>query len=347
MAVLAPLPLAHESRARSANVTGWLRSPAFDFVFIVGVFAFALTVGATALLVPALFGWIVHADFWLLAYPHVVSTFTRIAFDRESAKRHWFLLAGLPPLVFLATASATRLGGVVALNTIYFYWQTYHYTRQSYGIARAYRRAGGATAHGRDLLTDAVVFAFPIWGLLHRAHQQPPKFYASPLWSPPVPQALVVVAGGIAIALLAAWTLRTLLAIQRGGAPGYVLFVLSHIAVTAVSYIAIADITYGWLVINLWHNAQYLFFVWAHNARQFRGGIDESHPLLSRISQPGRVGTYALVCFVISAAVYLTLGRATALLSSKVLPLVLICHQTINFHHYLVDAVIWRTRKAS
>jgi hypothetical protein len=28
-----------------------------------------------------------------------------------------------------------------------------------------------------------------------------------------------------------------------------------------------------------------------------------------------------------------------------VLPLVLVTHQTVNFHHYIVDAVIWRSRR--
>ncbi len=341
--VSAPRALVPAARERA---TGWLRNPAFDLTFVFGVLALAFVVGGAALLVPPLFGWIVYADFWLLAYPHVVSTFTRVAFDRESARRHWFLLLGLPPIVFLATASATWLGGVIALNTIYFYGQTYHYTRQSYGIARAYRRAGGASAFGRDRLTDVVVFAFPIWGLLHRAHQQQPKFYASPIWNPPVPQWLVLLAGGIAMLSLSLWTARTLRAIFRGAAPAYALFVLSHVAVTVVSYVAIAEITYGWLVINLWHNAQYLLFVWAHNARQFRAGVDDSQPLLSRMSQPDRVGMYAAVCLGLSATVYMTLGQATSLLSNKVLPLVLICHQTVNFHHYLVDAVIWRTPRA-
>ncbi len=316
-------------------------------MLVLGVLAFALAAGGTAFLVPALFGWIVYADFWLLAYPHVASTYTRIAFDRKSARQHWFLLVGLPPLVFLATASATWLGGVIALNTIYFYWQTYHYTRQSYGIARAYRRASGAASTGRDLASDVVVFAFPMWGLMHRAHQQPAKFYASPLWSPPIPHAFVVATGALAMTALAVWIVRTLRALDKGAAPGYALFVLSHVIVTVVSYIAIPEITYGWLFINIWHNAQYLFFVWAHNARQFRHGFDEEHPLLSRISQPNRVGIYVLVCLGLSAAVYLTLGQATSILSGGALPLVLICHQTVNFHHYLVDAVIWRTRKAA
>ncbi len=323
---------------------GWLRSPSFDLWLIGGVLALSVAAGGVALFVPALFAWVVYVDFWLLAYPHVASTYMRIALDRRSARRHGFLLFGLPPIVLLATAGAAWLGGALALNTIYFYWQTYHYTRQSYGIARAYRRSGGAPASGRDLATDAVVFAFPIWGLLHRAHQRPTTFYGSPLFCPPVPGALALGAGVVALAALLVWTSRMLRAIREGSPPGYALFVLSHVVVTVLSYVAIPEITFGWLFINIWHNAQYLLFVWAHNARQFRRGVDLEQPRLSRISQPDRAGTYALVCLGLSALFYLALGQATSALPLSVLPVVLIGHQAINFHHYLVDSVIWRSR---
>ena len=332
---------------------GWLRGPAFDLCLIAGVLTLALLLGGAAAAVPALFPWVLLADLWLLAYPHVASTFTRVAFDRESARSHRFLLVGLPPIVLAATAGAAWLGGAVLLNTVYFYWQTYHYTRQSYGIARAYRRSAGAGADGHDVLTDIVIFAFPLWGLLHRAHQRPPAFYNAPLWSPPVPEALVLAAGAVAFAALAAWTLRLLRAARddaRDDAPqglGHPLFVLSHVVITVVSYVAIPEITRGWLFINIWHNAQYLLFVWAQNARRFQGGVDPSRPFLSGLCQREHLGRYAAVCLGLSTLFYLALGQTTERLSSDLLPLVLVCHQAVNFHHYLVDAVIWRSRRTA
>ena len=41
------------------------------------------------------------------------------------------------------------------------------------------------------------------------------------------------------------------------------------------------------------------------------------------------------------------LGQATSRLAWQVLPIFLVCHQAVNFHHYLVDAVIWRRRVAT
>ncbi len=327
-------------------MSGWLRNPTFDLGLIVGVLALAIALGCVALVRPELLPWVLAADLWLLAYPHVASTFTRIAFDRKGVRAHRFLLFGLPPIVLAATAGATWLGGVIALNTIYFHWQAWHYTRQSYGIARAYDRS--ARARANDRLTTFVIFAFPVWGLLHRAHQHPGAFYGAPLYSPPVPKEIVVASALVALTAFAAWTIRRLRA--PADAPsdvGHGLFVVSHVAITVVSYIVVTDVTKGWLFINIWHNAQYLVFVWAQNAKRFRGGVDPERAFLSRLSQRENAAAYVLVCAGIGIAFYFALGQATSRLSWQVIPLFLVCHQAVNFHHYLVDAVIWRRRGAT
>ncbi len=77
----------------------WLRSPRFDLGLILGVAALALTAGLTAVKSPQWLELIVTLDLWLLGYHHVISTFTRLCFDRQSMRQHWFLLFGLPPLV--------------------------------------------------------------------------------------------------------------------------------------------------------------------------------------------------------------------------------------------------------
>ena len=325
----------------------WLRSAPFDLVLVVGVLALALALGGAALTSPAAFTIVVYADVWLLAYPHIASMYTRVAFDGVSVKAHRFLLFGLPPLLLLATAGVTWAGGVVALNSIYFYWQSWHYTRQSYGIARAYARSGGQPAVARDLVSDCVVYAFPLWGVLHRAHLQHAEFFGAPLWSPCVPHAVVVAAAIFALASLAVWTWQRLRPSHEEAAPGagHALFVLSHVVMTLVSYVVVRDVTRGWLFINIWHNAQYILFVWAFNARQFQGGVDPARRLLSRISQRGNVLGYAATCLGLSTLFYATLGALTSRSSSTVLPLVLVTHQAVNFHHYVVDAVIWRSRK--
>ncbi|MCA9714767.1 MAG: hypothetical protein H6713_27940 [Myxococcales bacterium] len=315
----------------------WLRGPSFDLALIVGVLALALVMGGLACASPELFLSVLLVDLWLLAYPHVASTFTRIAFTREDVRRRWFLLFALPPLVLLGTATVAGVGGVMALSSLYFFWQSWHYTRQSYGIARAYHRRSGAP--GRDRLGELVVYAFPLWGVLRRAHQDPGQFYGAPLWCPPVPAIAVQLAGALAALALVAWALQHARAPRRRG-PGS-LFIASHVLITVISYRVFDDITQGWLFINIWHNAQYLLFVWASNARRF-AGAEPPQRFLARLCQPEHALRYALVCVGLSTAFYLALGQAIALVTWAALPVLLVVHLSVNFHHYLVDAVIWR-----
>ncbi|HEY4119334.1 MAG TPA: hypothetical protein VGM56_15815 [Byssovorax sp.] len=321
---------------------GWLRGPAFDVAFTAGPFALALLFGAFASRSQAAFVAAVWIDVWLLAYPHVLSTFTRIAVDAASRRAHRFLLVGAPPIVLAVTASVAWLGGAVGLNSLYYYAQTYHYTMQSYGLARAYRRSAGGPA--RDLATDAVVFAFPIWGVLHRASSGQSSFYGAPLLVPPVPAWAATIAGIAALGALAAWIARRARSPERreiGGA----MYVASHVLVTVLGYVVVRDVTLGWLLVNVWHNAQYLMFVWSRNVDRHGDAADA--PGFASLRRADRALPYAAVCLAASTAFYLALGRFGAALAWTALPALLVLHQSVNFHHYLVDAFIWRRRSPS
>lgn len=321
----------------------WLVSARFDLAMIAGVLALALLMGGIAQIDPAYFAAVVAVDFWLLAYPHVASTYTRIAFDRHSAKESWFLLSLLPVIVIVATGSFVWLWGAVALNSAYFVWQTFHYTRQSYGIARSLRRC--ASLDASDPLGDFVVFAIPIWGVVHRAAQAPSTFFGAPIWCPIVPHWFSLTVGSIALISLVVYTLRELRrSLRDQSLHEDVLFVFSHVLITLVSYMAIPEITRGWLFINIWHNAQYILFVWAQNRRRFRAGVDPDRRLISWLSQRENALAYGAVCLVVSTLFFALLRQSALLPSPAWLPLLLVAHQAVNFHHYLVDGVIWKSR---
>ena len=108
----------------------------------------------------------------------------------------------------------------------------------------------------------------------------------------------------------------------------------------------IDDITFGWLVINIWHNAQYILFVWLFNTRRFKNGVDPEARFLSYISQPQRLWLYLLVCVAITGVVYwAVLGTLNAWFFAG-LSGTIVLYQIVNFHHYIVDAVIWKSRRA-
>jgi hypothetical protein len=122
----------------------------------------------------------------------------------------------------------------------------------------------------------------------------------------------------------------------------HTLYMLSHFAIFYVGYIVIDDINYGWLVLNVWHNAQYIVFVWMYNANRFKSGVDPKAKLLSTMSQERNLWLYLVVCLGITTVLY------TALETTIVaLPVFVLIYQAINFHHYVVDGVIWKVRRKS
>jgi hypothetical protein len=149
---------------------GWLRGFGFDSTFILGVAALAVACGAVVVSNPALFFVMFGLNAWLLGYHHVVSTFTRLTFDKDSLNEHRFLVTWLPLIVLAAVLIACIALGAWLLTTVYLYWQWWHYTRQSYGISRIYQRKAGLD---NDLLNKLVIYALPVWGILNRSAQAP------------------------------------------------------------------------------------------------------------------------------------------------------------------------------
>jgi len=321
----------------------WLRNAQFDFTLIVLVAGWALAAGAAIVIHPGWFWPILFLDVWMLGYTHVVSTFTRLAFDRQSFLQHRFLLLPLPIVVAACTIGVAMVAGEWLIATVYLYAQWFHYTRQSYGISRMYLRKAGAIPQRRDFVLDGVIYALPVWGILSRSYQQPTKFLSLDVRCIPVPRIVVLIAGAIAIASVLLWLAREIRAfsLRRADLP-HTGYVLSHIAIFSAGYLLIDDINTGWLVLNIWHNLQYVLIVWMFNVGRFGSGVDPRRRFLSTISQPRNVVAYAVVCWAIATLLYFNVNRALTVLSSSVLPLSLLAYMTINFHHYVVDAIIWR-----
>lgn len=325
-------------------LAGWLRSPRFDAFFIGGIALLALTSGAVIAARPDLFVLIFLADLWLLGYHHVVSTFTRLCFDRASFEQHKALVLYLPIAVVAAVTLVFYGFGTWALMTVYLYWQWWHYTRQSRGISKAYAAKSRDRQSGNPLIASIAFWSVPIAGILAVSARSPGLFLWTPLWTLPVPQWLAETAIALAASAVLLWIVDQIRISRRGQmALPYVLFMLSHFAIYATAYIYFTDLNHGWVVINIWHNAQYIAFVWIFNNRRFASGINPQHRFLSMLSQPGRVWLYLLVCVTISTAFYTAVTRTVEALA--LMPYIVIFYQTINIHHYLVDAKIWKLRK--
>ncbi len=327
----------------------WLRNRSFDMIFLLLPLALGMLTVGLCTLEPALFPYLLLADLWLLGYHHVISTYTRIAFDWVSAKRHYFLVFVLPVLVVAATYGAYRLIGHWVIASVYLYWQWFHYTRQSYGISRYYLSRGGKTpATLYHPLHTAALWALPITGILYRSWQAPGTFLMMELKVIPISFVVVAVAM-VASAALILWQLRQWYMLRKAGFMhgSYAVYMLSHHAMFLFGYILVDDINTGWLGVNIWHNLQYILFVWMQNNQKFKGGIVPNQKLVSGMSQDGRIIYYMVVCLGFTFGVYILFAIISQSLQVvSTVAVMLIVFMSVNFHHYVVDAVIWRRKKA-
>lgn len=325
---------------------GWLRKSSFDLSFILGIAIVAMLSAAIVIAEPRLFAPVLLIDLWFLGYHHVISTFTRLCFDKESMKEHRFLIFGLPPLVIAGTFAMAYGVGLWTIGTIYLYWQWLHYTRQSWGVSQAYRRKAGNLVKEDQNLAWLAFYSLPLWGILYRSHQDPGVFLGMELRVIPVAGWMVDAVAVVAIASVAMWTFQRARAFIAGEGPiAHTLYMASHFVIFTVSYLLIEDITIGWLCVNIWHNAQYVVFVWLFNTNKFRDGVTPKAAFLSKLSQPKNWIGYFAFSLALSTAIYFAISQATESFNDVALPAALIVYSAINFHHYIVDSVIWKMRK--
>jgi hypothetical protein len=325
----------------------YIRSAQFDSTLVTAPSLAGLTAAAAATVSPLLFPVLLVADVWLLGYHHVVATYTRLAFSRESLRQHRFLAIDLLLIVLVVSVAAALWLGTWFIATAFLYLQWFHYTRQGYGIARMYYRAtaAGRTA-ARDWIADLVLYLVPIFGIAYRSATMGDRFLWLPVKAIVLPELFVTLLGAAAAAAVAMWSIHTVRAIVRGDAnTHYAAFVFSHIAIFLTAYVLIDDVNVGWLAINIWHNLQYVLVVWMVNAKRYAGGIDPKARFISAISQPNRIVAYFGSCLAIATLVYFNLNLVTSVILGTGLAATVGIYMGINFHHYAVDAVIWKRRR--
>jgi len=336
---------------------GWLLAPSYDLTLIFGVLALALFSSLVVIARPDLFLYVMLADIWLLGYHHVISTFTKLAGTKEDRAENRFLIYYLPVIVLAAVLALGFSVGVWSIITIYFFWQWYHYVRQSYGIATFYIRKQEKPSpylQKEKWINTLVVWSVPICGVLYRCHQGWKEFLFNEIWMPPVPLALVQVSAAVAVVSVVLWLATCFVAWRQSRLSlAHTYFMASHICVFYLGYIAIDSINIGWLTANIWHNAQYVLFVWLYNTNRFKNPEQNKGTVMAYLSQRTikRVVAYFGFSLVVASSVYATMiytyHAAFGTENKELLALMYIMSfQAVNFHHYIVDAKIWKARSS-
>ena len=333
--------------ASEARSPSYVWNGSFDNTLIVAPLALGLLGAAVVMSDPAMYAAVVLADLWFLGYHHVVSTYTRLGFSTHSLRQNRFLAVDLLVVIVLGTTALAFTAGAWAVASAFLYLQWFHYMRQGYGISRMYFRTtpAGQTGGARDLIADAVIYTVPVFAIAHRSSTMGDMFLAMPVKTIVPPQAVVTLLAVAAAVAVGAWFVRLGLRVAADTVDvRYEGFILSHVVIFLTAYVWTADANVGWLAINVWHNLQYVLVVWMVNVKKYGGRADANEPLLSHISQPGRPLTYFACCLLITTIVYLGLNRFSVLVMGGGLAATLGLYMGINFHHYVVDALIWKRR---
>ena len=326
----------------------YIRSREFDSTLLLAPIFAGLAAALVVTADPRLYPFLLVADLWLLGYHHFIATYTRLAFDTTSLRRNRFLAVDLLVLVTLGTLALAITAGAWVIASAFLYLQWFHYMRQGYGIARMYYRATpeGQAPGSRDLAADFVIYLVPIYGIVARSATMGDKFLGLPVKALVLPDAIVMLLGIAAAAAAIAWLVKTARAAMADTLDlEYTGFIVSHIGIFLVAYVFVDDVNTGWLAINVWHNLQYVLVVWMSNAKRYAAGVDPAARFLSRLSQPGRVTMYFACCLAITTIVYAAIDRFTVLVLGGGMAITVGIYMGINFHHYIVDALIWKRRK--
>jgi hypothetical protein len=336
--------------ARSGMTAAWLHDRAFDLGFIVGIALLASLMAGVTVWSPDLFLPMLAVHTWLFGYEHLVATYTRLWGRPEDRIRYRRLSLLVPPLVLLGLYAIGRSSGITGVYVAYFFGQFHHTVRQSWGLAQQYRGRAGGMPWDSPALSQLTLWSVPIWGFLHRCTQRPDEFLYQPFWLPPVPTLLVTLAGVISGGLWLHFFATRLLAYRRGElALGHTLYMASHLLIYLFGYVLIDHLCTGWLLVNVWHNVQYIVFVWLYNRRRFAGGVDPQTRALSWLSQPGwrRAALYFGLSVALAMPFYYLLpwlGFGLDTLLKSAVPTVFTIGLTLTFHHYIVDAIVWKRR---
>jgi hypothetical protein len=328
------------SIARAAPVAaGWLLSGRFDAGFLLGIPTLAICSGAVVLADERFFLPVLLADLWLLGHRHVAESLDRLRGERAAGGRARLVAAGLP-LLLVAAIGGIAVGVLAWLPaTVYFYWQWFRSTRQSWAAMQLYRRraARGPDLGDRSLLA-ALFCLTPIWGLLHRSAQSHAIFMGLDLQLVAVPESFANAVGIAACGAFGLWIVERAIAWSERRLPlAQTLCVLSHLAVFVVAYGLIADVTVGWLVAAIWYHAQYLAMTWLRHQQRKSDTGDPRAPWIARLAAPRQLGLYSIVALASLAAV--VLGHAALVV---VLPAVALLYLSAELHQFALDLAMPR-----
>ena len=251
---------------------------------------------------PTSFNPLFLINIWLFSLPHTFSTFTRG--DRRTTK-HIALVAALMVIFLGSIIAISNVSGLVFLYSLYFYWQQFHYGKQNFGLSRW---NSAEAPNFSDKSFYLIIVGLSLFGLLNDGNQ---SFFGYVLYTPIT---LFIPKFAIFYSMMA---LTTVYIFFR---PKQLKHALSHTLIFSFAYLYCEHFALGWLLLNIFHNLQYLKFMKTYEAR------------FSFIVAP-------VVLTLILYILQFHLFKGLIVFS---LPLSLTLMLALNFTHYSLDGLIWK-----
>jgi hypothetical protein len=193
----------------------------------------------------------------------------------------------------------------VFLYSVYFYWQQFHYGKQNFGLSVW---SGTEVPNRLDKTFYLGIVALSLLGLLSDG---PQSFFGYALYFP--------ITLSISKMAIFAWmiAITSLYIFYR---PKQLAHALSHTLIFSFAYMYCEHFALGWLLMNVFHNLQYLKFMKSY----------ETKFAFLRVPVLLTIGLYILQFHVFNGLIFLSL------------PLGLSLMMALNFTHYTLDGLIWR-----
>jgi hypothetical protein len=277
----------------------------------------------------------------LLNLPHFMASYRVVYGSRETRRRHFWAVLGVPALLIaygvvalaMCRSTGVYVEAMVAVASAYLAW---HYTGQAWGMMATFSVLGGTPFDARErlLMRSAlrILLVFHVTWFAHLAKGLPRGIES-------LVQASYTTMGCAAVGSLAlAVTSLVQLARRHGRRPPW--RVLIPFAAIYVWYAAMAMQPGAIFLVQLGHALQYLIFptrVELNRARAAgsRPGVGYVAAYFGVLVLAGFVAS-DLFPYAVRGAVAVAFGPLAAMkLSSVVLSF-------INIHHYFTDGVSWK-----
>jgi hypothetical protein len=326
----------------------WMLSPPVDLLLFVGVTLLTIIpwVVSDVLNYP---GYYVLIGVAIANGPHLISTWTRVYLPRaerfKRPVRYWVI----PGLAFAFAITAETQGGmwVRVIRSMIFYWATWHFVAQSWGVLRLYQRKHGVADLPEAKLEKALIFLPAFFCALHRLYTGPWTLFGVEVIHFRPRAFMVNGLGAVIVALAAAYAALWIVRRRAHARHEYIrpLYLVFNFLGFAMPFLVIRDGTSAFAAAALWHAVQYIAIVWLYNRRRWSGGVDPGARVVSWVSQPGRSLAYMGLIAACAAGVYSIAFVASRIAGVAFEDLAMTFWTGLTLGHYYIDGVIWKSRR--